>query len=150
MKATTEFRHRQYLFVYGTLMKGYGNNGMLATSIYEGPSRTLHSVYHMYECGFPIVSLTKDPRAGQIAGDLYLVTPENIEIIDNMEGHPYWYKRIRVPLIDGTLAWMYVQPEVDCVTCGYDLMETKGGVLSFKDADLRVVTKERDNVVTIN
>lgn len=97
-----------YLAAYGTIKQGFSNNGVLR---YKGNSFIGQGVtkekYAMYRRGIPFV--IKEPRT-QIVVDVFEVAPQNIGIVDRLEGHPDWYKRELIPvLIDGKEldCWLY-------------------------------------------
>lgn len=101
----------EYLFVYGTLKKGFGNHDLLESANFIGEGFT-ESKYKMLSLGgFPgVVDGTKE-----IWGELYQV--ENLNSIDTLEGYPNFYGRERttiyIPFTDRwkkvklTEAWIY-------------------------------------------
>ena len=77
------------LFVYGTLRSGLHNHPLLGTSRFLGPCMT--------EPHFDMFSLGNYPglwRSGHTAvlGELYWVDPPTLARLDELEGHPYFYK----------------------------------------------------------
>lgn len=93
------------LFVYGTLQRGCCNHGLLAGGRWIGASRTAP--------GFALIDLGRYPgmvRRGPaaVAGELYHVTPAVLEALDRFEGHPWLFRRARVPLADGRQAFAYL------------------------------------------
>lgn len=71
------------VFVYGTLMKGMGNDNFLKTSEYLGEGIT-DKEYSMY-VDIVIPKITRTPRY-KIEGELYLVSDEDMILIDKLEG----------------------------------------------------------------
>lgn len=94
------------VFVYGTLKSGYGNNRLLSTSKLLGED-TLdkHDIYAV--AGFPGVI----PGEGIVQGEVWEITPEVLETLDRLEGHPRMYLRTPVVLSSGleveTYIWQY-------------------------------------------
>lgn len=107
------FRAPQHMFVYGTLKKGFFNHYILSDiskAFYCGEFLTKTAQYVMYDYGaFPIVSKV-EIKGNILKGELYIVTPDIIRRMDKLEGHPWWYKRSRIILEDGTWAFTYLQP----------------------------------------
>lgn len=89
------------IFVYGTLMEGFGNNGLLARSEFVTEAVT-QPVFTMISLGgFPGVLAGGDTA---IKGEVFLVTSiETLNNLDRLEGHPSWYCRtpITVQTPDG-------------------------------------------------
>jgi len=100
------------LFVYGTLKKQFSNHHYLRGAQYLGKGRTLHK-YGMYVNGIPYV--IKDQPTSFIYGELYQVEAEQLERIDRLEGHPEWYCREQVQIVDTckqqVTAWLYFFPD---------------------------------------
>lgn len=99
------------IFTYGTLKKGQANHHYLRGSeflgkYYTGPGFRLEDNYLPF--------LYKDDNGKGCFGELYLVTPLTLELIDRLEGHPQWYKREEIiihPLMEDTpkdKAWVYL------------------------------------------
>jgi gamma-glutamylaminecyclotransferase len=100
------------LFVYGTLKKNFGNHHLLRTSLYLGKGRTQNK-YAMYVDNIPYV--VKDRPISLIYGELYQVDACQLERLDRLEGHPEWYCREQVQVVDQhkliVTAWMYLFPD---------------------------------------
>lgn len=81
------------IFCYGTLKKGYWNNILLEKAQFIGNAKTVNH-YTMYSNGsFPYVSYIEDEVSYPIHGEVYNVTPEELERVDILEGHPSFYTR---------------------------------------------------------
>ena len=99
------------VFVYGSLMTGFGNNRLLTG--YEGEAASLVARYQMVSLGhFPAlvqrVGLCEDP----IVGELYQVDDETLRQLDLLEGVAHgFYKRIALALECGRIAYVYVLNE---------------------------------------
>lgn len=91
------------VFVYGSLKKGYGNHYLLEGSLAIGPAK-LEPKYSMYSLGgFPAVGLDGDTA---ITGEVYEVDDRTMLRLDNLEGYPDFYNRLKVETAHGE-AWMY-------------------------------------------
>jgi gamma-glutamylaminecyclotransferase len=100
------------VFVYGSLLPGLHNNGMLRDATFLG--------YRKTSPNFEMFSLTQFPAVcGEgttaISGALYHVNDATLRRLDQLEGHPHWYRRQLVDLEASALtapqrAWMYVMP----------------------------------------
>ena len=77
------------VFVYGSLMAGYGNHRLLSDSAFMGES-----------------SLTTHVER-TVFGEVYEVTPQTLRHLDNLEGHPTFYERRMTILDDGQEVFTY-------------------------------------------
>lgn len=94
------------LFVYGTLRKGYGNYRLLRGCRCLGTFRTVPG-YRMYAAGIPYV--VHNPQSfASVEGELYEVDEVALSRIDDLEGHPVFYRRQIVRLSDGSSAFAYL------------------------------------------
>jgi len=103
------------VFVYGTLLRGEPNNGLLATARFMGQARTTRP-FTMFDMGkFPGVVVE---ATCAIEGEVYDVDAETLARLDLLEGHPNFYERKQVlvcqPARDGSeafyFAFMYILP----------------------------------------
>lgn len=96
------------VFVYGTLMKGYGNHRLMKNATFLGYAETLEK-YQLTYTSYPM--LTEEPLV-QVKGELYEVTEKDLlGPIDELEGYPYHYdrKEIEVKINEKTArAWVYI------------------------------------------
>lgn len=87
-----------YLFVYGSLKKGFPNNDILSQANYISKAKTLSkfAMYKEINKNYPYI--IKDNNIGQnIEGELYQITRKDLlEKIDAFEGSPDYFKRIDV------------------------------------------------------
>lgn len=95
---------RHVLFVYGSLLSGEVNHGILAGARFLGEATT--------EPAFELADLGAYPalvRGGTtaVAGELYAVTTPLLALLDHFEGHPHLYRREAVELADGRAAEAY-------------------------------------------
>lgn len=100
------------VFVYGTLQRGFSNHHILSQARFLGPARS-RDEYALYVEYFPKV--IPHERVSVIHGELYLVDDYTLALLDDLEDHPFLYRREQIPVItdDGseTLAWIYFHPE---------------------------------------
>ena len=83
-----------YVFVYGTLKRGYGNNRLLQSAKFIDSGVTMMPYRILGTGGFPVVLNEKEHR---IAGEVYeIVTKRDLPRLDGLEGYPYMYYRKKV------------------------------------------------------
>ena len=77
------------VFVYGTLMKGHGNNRLLARARFLGKATTTEE-YTMLYGGIPwVIPPVQGLQKGRVAGEVYEVTSAELAALDRLEGyHP--------------------------------------------------------------
>ena len=94
------------VFVYGSLMQGFGNHPHhLGRARYIGKGTT-QSVYTMLDLGsFPAVMPNGETA---IQGEVYSVNDAQLAALDRLEGHPSFYKRTLITLNDGRLVQTYI------------------------------------------
>jgi len=126
------------VFVYGTLKKGFWNNDLMEGSLFMGEFITKQK-FVMIHTGFPIVSTPIGEYkkfAGYISGELYAVSKGILLRLDELEGHPNWYVRIKTPLVnrDGLveIAWIYWQhPEQVGLETANFIRPDKNNILKY-------------------
>ena len=100
------------IFVYGTLLRGLSNHAILAQARFLGTARTKES-YALYVDTYPKV--IRDEPVSPVRGELYLVDGPTLALLDDLEDHPFMYRREQIAVImdDGeeTLAWLYFHPQ---------------------------------------
>ena len=104
-------QEQHLVFVYGTLLRGLSNHALLAEARFLGTART-KAPYALYVDYFPKV--IRDEPVSAIMGELYLVNGPTLARLDDLEDHPFEYRREQVPVImdDGeeTPALIYFHP----------------------------------------
>jgi gamma-glutamylaminecyclotransferase len=93
------------LFVYGTLLKGEANHGLLAKSQFVGQAKT-NPEYTLVDLGaYPAMV-----EGGQTAilGEVYRIEEQTLLRLDRLEGHPHYYTRKTIELEGGMNAEAYV------------------------------------------
>lgn len=89
---------RKFLFVYGTLMRGCGNDRLLAGATFLGRVRSAPLYRMLHLGGFPAI-IEGD---GEVWGELYeLADDAQCARIDRLEGTPHLYRRDALRLADG-------------------------------------------------
>jgi gamma-glutamylcyclotransferase (GGCT)/AIG2-like uncharacterized protein YtfP len=85
------------VFVYGTLLKGFGNHARhLESSKFIGAAVT-QKQYTMFKSGIPFVN--KEFPNYPIIGEVYEVNAAVLQGLDRLEGHPEWYYREPIPVV---------------------------------------------------
>jgi|GEM_PF-377226 len=111
------------VFVYGSLKKGFHNHyPFLAErdALPLGEAVTVDPYLMLSGAAFPYLidpaSLSADHEAcvadviGKVKGELYVVDPETMNMLDRLEGHPDYYRRVEVMVEDDgeqAMAWVY-------------------------------------------
>lgn len=88
---------KNYVFVYGTLKRGYYNNYLLERSRFIGRSVTCRPLC-MYSYGVPTVGIPTTKAMQKVAlpiiGETYCVSNIVFAILDSLEGYPRMYNRV--------------------------------------------------------
>lgn len=101
------------IFVYGSLKKGFHNHFRFIESN--------HAIYlrkYLTEPKYTMLHLGEFPGVYQggdtaISGELYNIPVDFLSILDELEGCPYFYKRILIDTDEGQ-AWMWVLNKINC------------------------------------
>lgn len=100
------------LFVYGTLMSGFGNNRLLNSSNLID-SATTEDKLTLLASSIPF--LVDEEGKSYVRGEVYSVNESTLKAIDQLEGHPTWYSRKIISVInelgDKIKAWAYFMPK---------------------------------------
>lgn len=102
----------ELVFVYGTLKRGFGNWSYLLKdqSVFKG-EHTITNGYRMHSLGgFPAV--VPSDKGLPIHGEVFEVDQLVFKRLDDLEGYPDMYQRVKVDTQHGE-AWMYVMDEHD-------------------------------------
>lgn len=102
---------RQYVFVYGTLMKGRAYNGRLDDALFVGKAQ-ISGPFRFVNLGhFPgIVEMEGLPERS-VGGEVYLADEHVLAGCDRLEGHPHFYERRLTRTDLGEVAWVYYLPK---------------------------------------
>ncbi|MDF1800155.1 MAG: gamma-glutamylcyclotransferase [Planctomycetota bacterium] len=97
------------VFVYGTLMRGQRNHSLLFGSRYVGEGMTL-AEFELVDLGdFPaLIPAVEGGDSFAVAGEVYAVDHSILEILDEIEDHPRFYRRTPIELADGSLVDVYL------------------------------------------
>ncbi len=120
--ADDEVEEKITVFVYGSLMKGFGNSLLLANSKFIGTATTSKR-YRMVSFGnypavckcikpmtdLPSAQVTRRSIYRPVIGEVFEVTLATLARLDALEGNGSFYKREVVPL-EGSVSkgWMYI------------------------------------------
>ena len=96
----TSFR----LFVYGTLLEGESDHGLLAGAKASGAATT-RPLYKLVELNAMAGLLDRGDTA--VVGEIYEVDAPTLARCDVRREHPVLYERRRIELEDGSAAWTY-------------------------------------------
>ena len=98
--------------VYGTLKKNYSNyNHYLRSSKFVGKGHTKDK-YPLIQEGLPYM-VNKKGIGHNVEIDVFKISDATFTAIDQLEGHPQWYKREQIPvMVKGKviLCWVYFNP----------------------------------------
>jgi len=96
-----------YIFIYGSLKRGYHNNHWLGKSSFLNTARTADAAYEMH----PVTGFFPLVVAGnyRISGELFVVDDDILAGLDYLEGNGMSYTRQQIKLSSvDVLVWMYV------------------------------------------
>ena len=97
-----------YLFVYGTLKKGYGNNTLIKHTEFIGESISIER-FDLSGIGFPCAYPNRNGKLLQ--GEIYKLNDSDFITTDMLEGNGSLYQReLREFVCDGKIieAWIYI------------------------------------------
>ena len=98
-------QRRARVFVYGTLLAGEGNHRLLANATLVGEAHTTPA-FELRDLGY-FPGLVKG-GACSVTGEVYEVDAATLAALDRLEGHPRFYRRVRIALDDGTNVETYL------------------------------------------
>lgn len=144
---------KNYIFVYGTLKKGFSNNDAITKNkgkyigdakLYTHEFILLSGFYYPFIRKITNITMYNLMKLGwglTIHGELYEGTEETLRSTDRLEGYPYHYNRITQAVsCEGRAypAWVYYQEELSLV--GQDVC--MDGVWSREGKNILTLTKE--------
>jgi len=101
------------VFVYGTLKKGHKNHHYLAPA--QGWAAKMEGLSLHLGPGYPYACL----GSGSLEGEVYFVSLEQLERLDQLEEAPHYYQRVLRPVWTEPLgwfsAWVYLRNEAQAL-----------------------------------
>ena len=109
------------VFVYGSLKRGFQNHGLVVNSVALGEATTKLPYVMLRGPGFPFLLQQHQQCAAKVVkGELYAVTPDTLAQLDALEGHPHFYEREPIELIDADggehWAWCYFLKDLEVIS----------------------------------
>ncbi len=98
----------QSVFVYGSLLQGLEHHDQIQWAGPAQASATDRGYYLVLQGRYP--ALVRG-GAGWVVGEVYFVSQQQLERLDEFEGCPSLYQRERISLQDGSEAWGYLISE---------------------------------------
>lgn len=95
----------QRVFVYGTLLFGEPNHALLARARFLTPARTAPA-FELWDLGEYPALVHGGSQA--VVGEVYEVDAATLDVLDDFEEHPSFYRRTRILLSGGTSAEAYL------------------------------------------
>lgn len=125
-----------YVFVYGTLMSGFGNHRLLKDSLLIERAAT-EDEYVLVANVIPY--LLEEEGKSYVRGEVYEVDERTLENLDGLEGHPNWYNRKIINVVtevgDKLKAWAYFMPKRPNGVAVIESGDYKEHTYSFKYQD---------------
>ena len=119
-KDRTINKSQKYVFVYGTLKRGFPLNNHMAVndSRFIGPATVVNNIFIMRDLGaFPALQLTDAGEGDIIYGELWTASEGLIRHLDQVESYPTFYDRDEIEVVVGDkeyLAYTYfIDPKVE-------------------------------------
>jgi gamma-glutamylcyclotransferase (GGCT)/AIG2-like uncharacterized protein YtfP len=125
--------------VYGSLLKGLGNHGILAdpkTAILMGEHTIEEDLYMISLGGFPGLLISKEGERNTIHVETYSVTDEVFARVEQLEGYPSFYTRypVKTPFGDSEV---YVLARDSYYDRGDRVKPDENGIVNWKKHDTR-------------
>jgi gamma-glutamylaminecyclotransferase len=109
---------KHFVFVYGSLKRGFSNHSIIQNSKFMGNTETADRNYRMFSLSyFPTVAET-EKEDFSIIGELYEVDAQTLHELDLLEGNGHLYNRKLVKVysnLDIVEAWMYLRVPDDII-----------------------------------
>ena len=106
----------QVVFVYGTLKREGSNHHWLAQAAFVGEGETCEC-YALYQGEDPWPHMVDTERCYPVHGEVYLVKPDDLALLDELEDCPQLYMRkkttVRVKSGEHLQAWAYFSQQVE-------------------------------------
>jgi len=95
------------VFVYGTLLRGEADHGLLNGARFLRSTRTCAD-FELHDLG-DVPGMVKGGST-PVRGELYRLDSREVRRLDELEDHPETFRRSRVRLEDGSEAFSYLLP----------------------------------------
>jgi gamma-glutamylcyclotransferase (GGCT)/AIG2-like uncharacterized protein YtfP len=95
------------VFVYGSLMRGFGNHHRLTEADFLGEGKTSPGFTLVNLGAFP--GMHRDRKGGVVTGEVYAVSQAELASLDALEGHPDFYRR-QLVTVNGRPVFTYILP----------------------------------------
>lgn len=105
MRVADAMVHR--VFVYGTLLRGEPNHGLLAGGQHMGEART-RAAFELVDLGYFPAMIAQGNTA--VLGEVYAIDEATLRKLDRLEGHPQFYIRTTIELEHGAEVQAYLLP----------------------------------------
>ncbi len=105
MRVVAAVVHR--VFVYGTLLRGEPNHGLLACGQWLGTART-RPEFELVDLGYFPAMIAQGETA--VCGEVYAIDEATLRRLDRLEGHPRFYMRTTIQLELGPEVQTYLLP----------------------------------------
>ena len=92
------------VFVYGTLKRGFINNHILLRCPQEKNFTLDNFAMYNYHKAFPMII---EQKGNIVKGETYNVDVITFNMIDKLEGVPYFYNKKKVKVRGGREGWIY-------------------------------------------
>lgn len=103
------------VFVYGTLLAGEANHGLLATAQLVASIARTEAAFELRDLGsFPGLVAGGEHA---VVGEVYEVDAPTLIALDHLEDHPTFYLRTQVVLEGGLEVWTYLLPRAQVEGC---------------------------------
>jgi gamma-glutamylaminecyclotransferase len=111
------------VFVYGSLLQGEVNHGVMTGARRIGPATTRSGIGLVQVGPYPSLVFEPAERVARerVRGEIYEIDDAGLARLDEFEGHPDWFARIEITLDDGSAVMAYAMSAE--ATAGLPLIE---------------------------
>ena len=95
-----------FIFVYGTLLSGEPNHYLLSDAEFIKTALT-QPEYELVDINGHFPAMVSGGSTA-VKGEVYNINKRTLALIDRLEGHPNFYKRIKISLQNGTSVKTYL------------------------------------------
>ena len=131
------------IFVYGTLKQGFPNHHHLKDANFLGTGQLADKYPLVIASHFniPYLLFAAD-RGHNIRGEVFGVTDSQLECLDELEGYPGYYNRVKLPVIADSVTvecYVYVLDKYEESLLEYEMTD----FYSKEDADQYILPGDR-------